>query len=287
MLRQLLASLAVLAALLGVLSLGGHFHPAADTLALGRPLLAGLCILGLLACRTAALRLLTGVIGLGLAVTIAIPFLPQAPGGDIRIYAKNLRYRNDALPALAADIRSAGVDVVMLQEVSDENSEILKLLKADFPHQTLCRFSTWSGVAIASRHPFDGDRRCTRGRAAAAAPIRLDGTRIWVVSAHIPWLWPYDSAEREASALALVKDLDGPVVVAGDFNAFPWTARVRRMAQESGTHLAGPVRPTFWYRGVPLPLDFAMAPGGGSVENRAMLGSDHAGIVADLALSAR
>ena len=68
----------------------------------------------------------------------------------------------------------------------------------------------------------------------------------------------------------------------GDFNIFPWSGRVQRLARAAGAAVAGPVRATYYLKGVPLPIDLAMAPGGGSVELRAKLGSDHAGIVAEL-----
>ena len=81
-----------------------------------------------------------------------------------------------------------------------------------------------------------------------------------------------------------MRSLDGKVVVAGDFNIFPWTSRVERITAITKTKVAGPARFTLTYLNIPLPIDFVLSQNGGSIEKRPLLGSDHAGLVADLAL---
>ena len=107
-------------------------------------------------------------------VTTAPMFLDGPEGGTLRVYSKNLWYRNPELPALAADIRASGADVVLLQEVSDRNRRILPDLADTFPHQHLCRPSGWSGIAVLSREPLE-EALCSFRRGLAAGRIIHDG----------------------------------------------------------------------------------------------------------------
>ncbi|MEP2393404.1 MAG: endonuclease/exonuclease/phosphatase family protein [Paracoccaceae bacterium] len=243
-----------------------------------------LTVVGIFAARAFWLKLFFSATFVTGGITAASFYLPHEPGGDLSIYSKNLWFANSEIPALVADIEAAQVDVVMLQEVSNNNNYVLDLLEEKFPFQHLCKFSGWSGIALASRHPFDGDLLCSEWRAVAVAPIKFENERVWLVSTHLPWPWPFDSADNDAAAESVLAGLEGAVVIAGDFNIMPWSGRAERISSITNTQLAGPVRPTLSYRRVPLPLDFAMAPGGGSVELRPLLGSDHAGIVANLKL---
>ena len=276
--------LACLAGLLVIIGFLGHLHRSFDTIAMGRPVFGLLCIFGVVLARPVWFKLVFSTVMAAALLTAAHPFLPQEPGNDLRVYSKNVWFANSEIPALVSDIEAARVDAVMLQEVSDENSDILDLLKQSFPHQQFCRFSNWSGIALLSRHPFDSAPYCSNRRAVAVAPIRIKKERVWLVSAHIPWPWPHDSASNEAEVERVLAGLDGPVVVAGDFNIMPWSGRVGRIASITNTQLAGPVRPTLTLRHLPLPLDFVLSPEGGSMELRPLLGSDHAGVLAKLTL---
>ena len=273
------ASLLVLAA--GFL---GPLHRAGDSLALLRPLAGAGCLLGLVA-GPRALRLACAAGAVLAAATVLPPLRPQAPGGDLRLYSKNLLAGNAGVEAIAADVEAAAPDVVLLQEVSDANRAVIERLAPGWPHVHLCRFSARTGIAVLSRHPFDGAPRCTEARAMALAPVALPGGTAWVASVHLPWPWPVDSAAAEAQAVAALAALEGPAVVAGDFNAFPWTHRVRAVARAARARPAGPTRATFHLGGrLPLPIDHVLAPGGGRVGTRPRLGGDHLGLVADVDL---
>ena len=209
-------------------------------------------------------------------MTVAPPLLVSAEGGEMRIYSKNLGVRNREVEAVAADIRDVQPDVA---------GGLLQLLARDYPEQHVCAFGPVIRIAVLSRHPFADAGLCTELRAVAAVPVFFREEEIWVASLHIHWPWPARTDAHEAEAEALLGALPGPVVVAGDFNMMPWTARVRRIVEAVDGQLAGPVRPTLTFIGVPLPIDMVIAPGGGAVERRPLLGSDHAGIVAEIRLA--
>lgn len=272
--------LAALGVALGFL---GWWVPAGDSFALVRPVFAGLCLVGVFLLRHKWLRGVLAVAACAGAVTVIPVFAGQTGPTNLRLYSKNLWAANRQMEAVAADILEADVDVVMLQEVSERNGRLLLMLADTFPYQHLCERSAWMGDAVLSRTPFDGAPQCSQSRAMALAPLRIDGQTVWAASVHIPWPWPYESAANEAEAAEMLAHLDAPVVVAGDFNMFPWNARVRRIAAASDARLAGPAHKTLTLWRMPMLIDHVLAPEGGQVTRRPLLGSDHHGLVADVA----
>ena len=273
---------AILLACAVFMGFAGALHPIFDTLSLLRMPLAALCLLLLVFPMSRRLRFILFAAALAGGISTVPLLLPGPDGADLRLYSKNIWYRNPNLSALEADIRGSGADVVTLQEVSRANTALLSALSDIYPHQHLCRFSGWSGIAVLSRNPISATR-CSQRRGLAAARITKAGRAVWVASVHLTWPWPYGNAGAAQTAFdELVGMEDAPVVMAGDFNIFPWAASVRRMARGGETRLAQPLRPTFDMEGVPLFLDHVHAPGGGRVSYRPLLGSDHLGILADL-----
>ncbi len=262
----------------------GWAHPVADTLSLFRVVLGGLCLLCMLLPMSRRWRVGLGLTAAAALLTTVPLFFGGKDGDKLTVYSKNIWYYNPELPALADDIRNSGADVVTLQEVSRGNEDLMAQLKPNFPHQHLCRFSGWSAVAVLSRHPVT-EARCTDRRAVGAVRIHKDGQDIWVGSVHLPWPFPYGNARAADAAQELIDGLAGPIVLAGDFNIFPWANSVQRLGQAAGAQVARPLRPTFNLRGVPLLLDHVHAPGGGRVERRPLLGSDHRGILARVHLT--
>lgn len=284
MIRKALNGVTWLAALLVVAGFFDQIHRSADSIAILRPLFGLVCLIGLVCAVSHLQRLVFAGAALVSAFTVGMHLVPQQAGDDLRIYSKNLGYHNTQMQGIIDDIAAAKVDVVMLQEVTRENAFVLQALQPDFPHQHICRFTGRIGIAVASQRPFGGEPMCSALRAIAAVPIMLDDQPLWLVSAHIPWPWPVDSGPNEQAAWDILSGLNGPVVIAGDFNMVPWAGRVRRIETLIDAKIAGPIRPTLYLRNIPLPIDLVMAPGGGSVTYRPTFGSDHAGIVADLSL---
>ncbi|MEP1585503.1 MAG: endonuclease/exonuclease/phosphatase family protein [Tateyamaria sp.] len=280
--RILLVFIAILATFGVLYGFAGVLHRSADTVGMLRPVFAVAILIGALATRRIGLRLYLGVFGLLALISVLLFLLPQAAGSDLRLYSKNLTAGNDQIAALQSDIEAANVDVVLLQELSGSTAELSTALSTTFPHQHVCKFSEWSAMAVFSRHPFAQDGVCSSERALAAVQITKDSQPVWVVSAHIPWPYPYENETAEIATEDLLRTLDGPIVVAGDFNTFPWSGRFERIRFITKTKIAGPTRPTLTFKHVPLPLDHVLAPNGGSVELRPLLGSDHRGLVADV-----
>jgi endonuclease/exonuclease/phosphatase (EEP) superfamily protein YafD len=263
----------------------GQFSRAADSFSLLRLPLGGLTLVGTLFFLSKKSQAVLALIGITAVASVALHYAPQSVGNDIRIYSKNLWFGNTNTDALAADILQSDADAVFLQEVSQKNQSVLAQIRAKYPHQHLCPFSAWSGIAIASRVPLEGTPRCTNTRALAAAQITHDGQPLWLVSAHIPWPWPHNSADADQAAQDLLASLAGPKIIAGDFNIFPWSHRIGAIADITETKLAGPTQTTLVFKHLPLSIDHALAPAGGRIQTRPSLGGDHLGIIADLAIT--
>ena len=267
----------------------GRLHPAGDSFAVFRP--QGALALVLLAGLAAMVALPgTAVFALLVAAATGGPILASErwatpPEAGLQLYQKNMLYKNDDLAGLEADIRAADPDVVTLQEVSHGNRELMGRLADILPHQVFCRFERVGAVAVLTRlPPVPGREVCGHGMAA----IEVEGPegRVWLASVHLNWPWPYAQPAHLSRVLPVIEALDGPVVIAGDFNMVRWSTALARVRAASGTQVVGPVLGSYvgfapWAL---LPIDHVMAPRGGTAAVRPLLGSDHLGLLARVRL---
>lgn len=277
--------IAVLALALGYM---GGLHPAGDSLAVGRGQAAiGLAVLAGLGLLVGIKWVSLGALGVALVAggPVGLAYVWQGPPGTLTLYQKNLKFRNDDLAGVEADIRASSAVALTLQEVSEPNRALLKSLSDQLPHQLVCPWVGVGGPAVAtSLTPVPGGVVCAPGL--AAIQVEKDGETLWIVSVHLHWPWPYGQAEQVATLLPVLEGLEGPVVMAGDFNMVRWAWSVRALAAAARVEPVGATSGTYlglspWLH---LPIDHAFAPGGGRVETREVFGSDHRGLVAQLVL---
>ncbi|WP_323772031.1 endonuclease/exonuclease/phosphatase family protein [Antarctobacter sp.] len=286
-------SVAAILCLLALATWAGPIHPAGDSLAVIRvPLLVLAALAVIWTDWPRHLRWpLAGMCLMAVGQVGGLKWQEPA-AGDVTIYQKNLWYGNRELDVLAADILAHAPDVVTLQELTVHNRQVLNILRPVYPHQHLCESNAWS-VAVLSRHPVvQSSEMCSNGRGFAGVQVALPQGPVWVLSVHLFWPWPYNQRPQAERLEQMVAQLQGPIVMAGDFNMMPWGSDVRRLVRATGVQRAGPLSPTYWLHplggplSIPLPLDQAYAPGGGKVSVRPLLGSDHAGVLAKVRLDA-
>lgn len=281
---------------LAVLGLAGGYlgwlHPLGDSLSVGRGAAAAAVLVLAVFASFAGLRmaafvsmLLAMLTGGQVLLAYSWPGLP----GTYSVYQKNMLFRNAELPALAADIRAANPAIVTLQEVLPENRAWMEGLKDAWPHQLLCPGGRVGGQAVLTRlDPVPGTEFCGPGLAA----MQVNGgtpdnpERFWIVSVHLYWPWPYSQAEHVRLLLPILDKLQGPAIMAGDFNMVRWANSVTQMAEVLGVRPAGPT--TGSYLGLspllPLPIDHVFSTLGGRVTARPAAGSDHLGLLAEVAI---
>lgn len=276
-----------LAILLVVLGYAGWLHPIGDSLAVGR--IHGVAVVfllsisaSLLGMRVAAFWSILFALSAGTPAVLASIW--PGPTGSVTLYQKNLLFRNDNLAALAADIRAANPMVLTLQEVSDPNLALLAAVSDILPYQHVCPGARVGGTAVATRlPPVPGAVVCAPGLAAMQV-VLTDTQRqipVWIVSVHLHWPWPYSQADHAAALVPVLEGLDGPILMAGDFNMVRWAHSVQSLARAARVEAAGPSPGTYlgFAPVVRLPIDHAFATSAGRVEPRGPLGSDHLGLL--------
>src|SRR5690606_13935141 len=113
----------------------------------------------------------------------------------------------------------------------------LDLLASAYPHQIVCPFpNRVFGVAILSRRPFAAgtDPQCYSRGAMAVARVDFGGDAVDVASIHLAWPWPFEQQWQIGTMAEPLGQLGETAIMAGDCNAVPWSAAVRRLAELGG-----------------------------------------------------
>lgn len=284
--------------LIGVVALGfsGSFFPPGDSAVVIRPL-AGILLLPLAAAlfavtarRAALAALASAVLAFGSLAPAYVASGPRCEVNCLTLYQKNLLSRAWPRYPLADDIIASGAEVVTLQEVSDHNRTYMAKMFDHYPTVITCAFRPRQDVVLLTSLPVvEGSRFCLLDSGLAGARvIAPDGQPIWVLSLHLEWPSPNAQSKQARSIADKIATLEGPIVIAGDFNMVPWGASARRIRDASETHPLGPTRNSYRMGGwlLPLPIDQVLVPDGasGRVERRPYSGSDHEGRLARISL---
>ena len=152
-------------------------------------------------------------------------------------------------------LATAPADVVVLSEFGPDKRSLLAKLKAAYPFQVDCADQWPCSLALLSRLPLEAagvGRIASEGREVRASDMpafvwaKLAGS-LTVIGTHLhrpsrdPWLHA-----RQVSALAqLVRNIDGPLVLAGDLNTSPWSNAFRKLRAATGLAPASILMPTW------------------------------------------
>ncbi|NOE26760.1 endonuclease/exonuclease/phosphatase family protein [Ruegeria sp. HKCCD6157] len=278
--------------ILVVIGFTGQVFAVGDSIALLRPqagVLLLLCAVILLFMRARYLALATLVFS-GVAIG-SIAASVAAPSDDcddscLTLYQKNLMSKAWPRYSLADDILESGAQIVTLQEVSSHNRKYMSNLFEHYPEQAICEFRPEQNVAILTTLPIvENSEFCLQGYGLVGLQVKAPGgDLVWVVSVHLNWPFPYDQSRQSQVIADRISQLEGPVLIAGDFNMVPWGESVRRIGAAANNQSFGTVLNTHnlgsWK--IPLPIDNLLFPKGttGTVELRPFMGSDHLGKLA-------
>lgn len=282
---QLLKIVAVLTALALLAGFGGAWHPVGDSLAVFRvPLLVVFALAAIWTGWPRALRwplVACALIGLAHQAIRAMP----GPGGDhdLVLYQQNLLTDRADDTDWLDSVARIGPDLLTLQEVGRRNMALLTALKAEYPTQHHCPEGAYIGEAVLSRFPeVPGSGICSARDGVAALQVQTPSGPLWVVSLHVSWPWPYPQMAQLDQVLPEIDALDGPMVIAGDFNMVAWGHALRRVESATGTKRFGRYTHTFNLPGgLPVGIDHMLAtPGlGRQVKVLPGYGSDHRGLL--------
>ena len=286
--RRLIAVIFGVCLLLIVASFGGALHGIGDSLAVFRYLIAmGVAVSAALLQRRVGMR----IAGVAL-VSAGIWLAPEAarlvasgplPQTTYSIYQKNLLYDGDQRRELAADILAGDADFVTMQELFSANKIVLDVLQSHYPTQQFCGPVNGPGQVVLSKWPaVPGQVVCRGDIGAVGMQVETPHGRVWVLSIHLRWPYPYSQPKQVAKLLPVLAGLEGPKVIAGDFNMVPWSYAVRAIERASGSKRAGAMVRTLVYGSglLQVPIDHVLVPGGqGELQVRPLLGSDHLGVL--------
>ena len=201
-------------------------------------------------CRASTWRLFTVLVSVLLGVVVFAPAMPVHADGTIRVLTYNIRtglgaldpdlhpYRDrkravDLAPIVAA-IRATKADVVALQEVRGESqakaiADALAMEYAYARHGP--KYGKWWGLAVISRLPITAHASLAvslgEGNTRSDLLVRLDvgGRVLTLVANHADK--DIKDGSNHATTMANLKDVTGPLVLLGDFNARPAWKRLR------------------------------------------------------------
>lgn len=247
--------------------------------------------------------------GLAAIVVLALAVAPQwfpasappRPGAPVvRIYSANVQALNTDVDAIRLSLLAASADVVVLIEVGDAPAARLDQVLADYPYRIASpRIDRPSGAArsvVASRWPLTAIRDRPDGLHAVGATVRTPFGPLNVVGVHLTRPWPFQEQWGQISQTmaldAVVSDLSGPVVVAGDFNSVSSARIGRQIRREPGLHPA-PGFPGTWPSAAPSVFGVTIdqvyrSPDLAFVSRRLgrPTGSDHRPVVTEVTLAA-
>lgn len=248
----------------------------------------------------------------GLAATVILAFAvvpqwfpaspaPRAGVPIVRLYSANLWALNSNVEAIAASVSAADADVVVLVELGDAPAARMDQVLAGYPYRlSTPRIDRSSGAArsvIASRWPLTVIRDRPDGLHAVGATVRTPLGPLHVIGVHLTRPWPFQEQWGQISQTmalgAVIGDLQGPVIVAGDFNSVS-SARIGRQIRRDLGLRPAPGFPGTWPTALPaafaVTIDQVYRSSDLTFVSRRLgraTGSDHRPVVTEVTLAAR
>ncbi|WP_052732049.1 endonuclease/exonuclease/phosphatase family protein [Devosia geojensis] len=206
-----------------------------------------------------------------------------------------LNYNEGNSARIVDTILARNPDVVILMEAAPVFAELPRLREV-YPHDIGCEDEWTCDTLLLSKTPLEEGARLTQlsnfsPRRVIYAVSEIGGQRVNLVAVHMTK--PYFDYQSEIEAHRLrqeLKGLEGPVVIAGDFNAAPWSGNLMRLMRNADL-LTGNAYPGTWPVelgdfGVPIDTMFTRPPAViTSIEGLPdPMGSNHRGIEARIRL---
>lgn len=214
----------------------------------------------------------------------------------LKLLSFNILSGNPNGEGIARFVVGSGADVVVLMEAAPI-APYVATLRTTYPYSAGCEEGArCGGVVILSRTPLaDVSMQSLSGiwlNRLVTATTEIGGQEISLVAAHLvkPYFDEF-AAEELAKLGAVIGRLEGPVVLAGDFNAAAWSGAIDRLITRQQL-LPGPGYPATWPVrlgpvGVPIDNIFTRAPLViETVEAIAdAMGSNHRGLMAEIGMA--
>jgi endonuclease/exonuclease/phosphatase (EEP) superfamily protein YafD len=186
----------------------------------------------------------------------------MADAARFTVVSANVHFDTTSPAALQDWLRQAPADVLVLLEVSPAYAAALAAWP-DYPQRVIEAADNPFGIAVLSRHPFAESQvvRDARGIASIAVAIDTPQGCVALRAVHpMPPISPDDKATRDrflaATAAALAAG-GWPSLMAGDFNATPWSSAFAALTATGWQRAAGlaPTWPVAGRGAIGIPID--------------------------------
>lgn len=246
-------------AVLAILALFGFAVPELDLLNHAQIFLLPGTVIGLVVVavllrgRVRGFALIIAVVGVAASANVMLPEFvgsmrqrPAAPAsGTITMMTHNLFGMNYEMEKVTAAIFAEDPDIIVLQEYFGEQAtDLHPALLAKYPFFVRCRGGKRANLGLYSRIPFQqaDDGACpnnaygtTRTAHILASFQTEDGKAFSVMTTHMDWPIPVARQREQLTALSEVVDkIEGPMILAGDFNSTPWSYSLRDFVARNG-----------------------------------------------------
>lgn len=243
------------------------------------------------------------VVTSAISVAVVWPYLPfggppaGGMGPPIKLLSVNISFGRFSPRRLKEIIREQNPDVLIAQELTPYADKELAEIDTEFPYRYELPADGAYGIGIWSRFPFEDVKPFALARLPAIqARVRSPQGIFTLLGVHLSAPTSPRRAESRNVELrelaARINAIDGPALVAGDFNTTPYSPYFADFLSAAGLVDArrGRTLSVSWPTSLSLagiPIDHVAVDDGFAILSHRRLpdfGSDHYGIVVDLAL---
>ena len=221
-------------------------------------------------------------------------------GMPLRVASANVLSSNPTPEKVIDFVIASDADLVILVEAESKNwRRALATIAEDYAYRAPDRWSKGAHIVLFSRYPIlraTKVRPPVRGNPHLVADIALGERMLSVVGVHPKSPSPEEASDsrrrnRQLDHIAqVVNAVDGPVIVAGDFNISPWSPHFRDLIAATGLRNAAEGHGWIatwprWFWPARVPIDHILVRGPiavAAIARGPSTGSDHYPLVADL-----
>jgi endonuclease/exonuclease/phosphatase (EEP) superfamily protein YafD len=220
---------------------------------------------------------------------------PVSADGALRVISINTWHKLRDSTALHDYLVRERADVVVMTEMGPDKLRLLDELKSAYPYQVHCAETWVCSMALISRYPISDSgaaRVAVEQPPLVWARVKAMDTQVMVVGTHLhrpsrnPWL----HEKQVTNLIQFISLINGPTVLAGDFNTAPWAMSFKRLMLEAWMFPALQLKPTWPAWPVALPqvaLDHVLVSADLTITRSGTgpaVGSDHLPVWAEIKL---
>ena len=188
------------------------------------------------------LLLIVASAGQSLAIVLRQESMRPAIAGSVAasldVLSFNVSATNPNGEAIADDMIASLPDIAIIMEAA-AIQPYLDRLSAAFPVRIGCETPATCDLSVFSRLPLAEAQvhllAPSRRARLVSARLVIGGQRVTLLAGHLSKPYFDETAWSELNRLrALLRKVEGPVILAGDFNAAPWSGDVARFVERTG-----------------------------------------------------